>query len=198
MKTNKISKTFVILMILVSTLAFQSCITFSGILEENDVVYSSKRISYRHVSRDHNRKTPLIHLDQTFVKEIRNKDVTYSVYDILNLNSSSFKVEDKVFIIVGDKVFNVNIVNKELDFSKNIRENKSDLLTADSTKISVVTGYSEENVKITRFTYQLTNEMVSSIKRANQVTFRYYAGPSMMSVKLGKYDLKRIKKVLNK
>ncbi|MDR2084622.1 MAG: hypothetical protein LBP67_06480 [Bacteroidales bacterium] len=194
---NKINiKTIITLMVITIPFIFQSCIMSSRIIQESDVVYSTKRVSFRHTTKDRNRKTPLLYLDQTFVKEIKGNKETYRVYDALNLASRGFKLDDKVFLIADGEIFNINIENKEYEFSRRISENKSDVMTADSTTISVVTGFSEDNRKITRFSYKLTDDMVSKIRNSNQIIFRYYAGPSMISVKLRNNDLKKLKKLI--
>ncbi|MDL2227401.1 hypothetical protein LJC30_00745 [Odoribacter sp. OttesenSCG-928-L07] len=196
---KKIFNTKIGILLIILPLIFQSCITFTGIIEEEDIVYSTKRVFFKHTGKDHTWRSPLESLEQTFVKEIKgNKNATYKVYDVLTLNSKSFRLEDKIFMIVDKDVFNVTIDNKEYEITKDINTNTSNILTSDSTKVSVVTGYSEENRKITRFSYCLTDEMVAKLKKANKVTFRYYAGPSMISVKLNNNELKKLKKLINK
>ncbi len=81
----------------------------------------------------------------------------------------------------------------EYEYTKSITEDTENILTSDSTSVSIVTGYSENNNKITRFSYSLSDEIVSKLKYSNLVLFRYYAGPSMLTVKLKNRNLSKLK-----
>jgi len=194
--TKKITKIF---FVLISCFMMQNCILSNKIIEENDIVYSSKRIKWDCTYKDYNRRSPLLYLKQSIVKTISSKnEVSYNVYDVLFLTSSSFKLEDKIFIIIDNNVYTMIIKNKECENTKEITENRNEILTADSTKVSVVTGYSENNRKITRFSYKLSNDIVDKIKKSNQVLFRYYSGPNMLTVKLHKNKLNKLKQFIDK
>jgi hypothetical protein len=178
---------------------FSSCFSSSKIVMQNDIVYSTKRIELRYLCRDNNRRSPLLYLEQLIVKEIKSdNEKSIKVYDILALTSSSFKLEDKVFLIVDSDVYPMVIDIIEYENAKSITPNTENILAADSTTVSVVTGYSENNKKITRFSYKLSDEIISKIKTSNHVLFRYYAGPSMLTVKLKDKYLRKFKKLIDK
>lgn len=186
----------ILVWILVSSV-FQDCVGTNKIIEENDPVYSAKRISLKYICRDADRRSPLLYLEQSIVKEIQpNKKTTYNVYDILVLNSTSFKLENKVFLIVDNDVFPMTLTKVEYENSKTISENRSDVMTSDSTSVSVVTGYSENNRKITRFSYELSDKIINRIKTSSHVALQYYAGPSMLTVKLKDKNLKKLKELI--
>ena len=84
----------------------------------------------------------------------------------------------------------------ENENSKTISENRSDIMTSDSTKVSVVTGYSENNGKITRFSYELSDKIINRIKTSHHLALQYYAGPSMLTVKLKDKNLKKLKELI--
>lgn len=186
------------LFVLISIM-FIGCISTSRIIVQDDIVNSSKRLELRYLIRDFNKRFPLLYLEQQLVKEIKS-DNKYSikVYDILTLNSSSFKLEDKVFLIVDKSVYPMALDIIEYDNVKSITSNTKDILTSDSTKVSVVTGYTENNNKITKFSYKLSEELINKIKTSKQVSIRYYAGPSMLTVKLKDKNLRKIKKLIDK
>lgn len=186
------------LFVLISIM-FIGCISSSRIVVQDDIVNSSKRLELRYLIRDFNKRSPLLYLEQQLVKEIES-DNKYSikVYDILTLNSSSFKLEDKVFLIVDKSVYPMALDIIEYDNVKSITSNTKDILTSDSTKVSVVTGYTENNNKITKFSYKLSEELINKIKTSKQVSIRYYAGPSMLTVKLKDKNLRKIKKLIDK
>ena len=177
---------------------FSGCFSTGKIVVQNDIVYSTKRIELKYIIRDYDRRSPLLYLEQSIIKEIKNNnETTIKVYDILGLTSSGFKLEDKVFMIVDSNVYPMAIDIIDYEHAKSITANTQEILTSDSTKVSVLTGYSENNEKITRFSYKLSDEMISKIKNSNQVLFRYYAGPSMMTVKLKNTYLRKVKKIIN-
>ncbi len=85
----------------------------------------------------------------------------------------------------------------ELENVKTISENTTDIQTSDSTTVSVTTGYSENNRKITRFSYKIPISTIMEIKKANQISIRYYSGPSMITVKPKNLSIKKIKELID-
>jgi hypothetical protein len=90
------------------------------------------------------------------------------------------------------------IEGKEYENTKEIEEKKEDVMTSDSTSISVVTGYSENNRKITRFSYELPDHVIAKIKDADQVIFRYYSGPDMLTITLKGIKISKLKQLIDK
>lgn len=186
---------------LFALIMLQGCSYTNRITEVNDMVYSSKRIEWRTIYRDYNRKSPLLFVEQSVIKEIKNdKSLSYQVFDILNLSGSSFRVEDKVFVIVDNEVFPMLIENKEYDNVTNI-DDMEDIVTDDSSGISVVADFSElssTNRKIARFSYELTGEIIDKIYNSEQVAFQYYSGPDLLTVKLKNHKLKKFKCIIDR
>ena len=113
------------LIITVISLIFSSCVLTNKIIEENDIVYSTKRIELKYLCKDYNRKSPLLYLEQSIIKEIEaNKESSIKVFDILALTGSSFKLEYKVFLIVDNDVYPMVVDNKEYELSKTITANE--------------------------------------------------------------------------
>lgn len=176
----------------------QGCCSLNKIRSEEDIVNSSKRITWHNTYFGYNNFSPLDFLDQSIVKEIKaNKEITYKVYDVLTLNNKSFQVEDKVFVIIDSTVYSMKLDGKEYSNERNFTEDKKNIQTSDSTKISVTTEYSENNKKITRFSYELNSEIINKLKSAKQILFRYYSGPSIITVGLQKKKLDSLKKLLD-
>ena len=184
---------------LVLSLTLASCRIQERVIEENDIVYGSKRITLTLMYHNMDWRSPLYYMQQSIVKELRaNQQASYHIYDVLYLTNSSFKHEDKAFIIVDDEPFPVVIDHKELENTKELIPQKPDVMTSDSTTMSVITGYSENNQKITRFSYALPTEAILKIDQANHVSFRYYAGPSMITVTLQAGQLTKFKQLIHK
>jgi hypothetical protein len=185
-------------LLLIITLFF-GCHVTNQIYEFTDIVYSNQRYELKFIHKAQNRQSSLQYIQQNIIKTIdKNKDKTYTVYDALNMSSMSFSLENKVYIIADEEVFTMQLLSKETENTKSMSEDTEDVMTSDSTQITVVTGYSENNRKITRFSYHIPEAVILKILSANQVLFRYYAGPEMLTIKLSGNQLKQLKKLINK
>ena len=175
-----------------------SCSPYNKIYSEDDIVYSTKRFELKYDYKDRDRRTPIYFFTQSIVKEIDQiKNVSYRAYDVLFLTSSSFKLDEKVILIIDNKPYPMVIDEMELENVKSISENTTDIQTSDSTTVSVTTGYSENNRKITRFSYKIPISTIMEIKKSNQISIRYYSGPSMITVKPKNQSIKKIKELID-
>jgi len=180
------------------TFILTSCILTPKIYEKHDIVYSTKRFELQFNYPNHNERTPVINMQQSIIKEISKTETTYKVYDVLVLKSLSHKVEEKVFLIIDREVFPMKLESIEYENTKNLVEKTENIETSDSTSISVITGYSENNRKITRFSYKLPDEVIPKIQNAKKVYFRYYSGPDMLTMTLEMNKLNKLKQLINK
>lgn len=188
-----------ILLIAVILLMSTGCSLPQRIVSEKDVVNSSNRISYTYHVTDIKPRSPLIFREQTIVKEIMpDQQVKYKVYDYIALTRHSFDLEDDFFLIADDQVIKLQPDKKDFEISNSRVEDKKEILTSDSTKVTVVTGYTESSRKIARFSYTLTEDMVEQIKASRRVRYQYYAGPQMISMVVKRKDLKKIKRLIEK
>jgi hypothetical protein len=85
----------------------------------------------------------------------------------------------------------------ELENVRSISENTDNISTSDSTSVSVITGYSEDNRKITRFRYKIPSATMAKIKESDRFSLRYYSGPSMITVKPRNKSIRMIKQLIN-
>lgn len=174
-----------------------ACSTYNKIYTEDDIVYSTKRFELKYDYKNRSRRMPF-YFTQSIVKEVdKNNNVSYQAYDVISLTSSSFRVDEKAILIIDNKPYPMEIDKIELENVKTISENTTDIQTSDSTTVSVTTGYSENNKKITRFSYKIPVSTIMEIKKANQISFRYYSGPSMITVKPKKLSIKKIKELID-
>ncbi|HOG67624.1 MAG: hypothetical protein WBK40_09460 [Bacteroidales bacterium] len=187
-----------VMVIGVVCIMLSSCSTYNKIYSDDDIVYSTKRFELKYYCKDRDRRTPIYFFTQSIVKEVdQNNNVSYRAYDVLFLISPSFKLDEKVILIIDNKPYPMVIDKIELENVKTISENTTDIQTSDSTTVSVTTGYSENNKKITRFSYKIPVSTIMEIKKANQISFRYYSGPSMITVKPKKLSIKKIKELID-
>jgi len=178
---------------------FLACsVLYSRIDIQSDIVNSTKRIKLNITYlKTEEKRTPLFSLNQSILKEITaDKQVSYKVFDMLYLTSTSYKLEKNVYIIIDNEAFKMNIINEEYDNITSISENKSDVMLADSTKVSVVTGYSNNNYKVTKYSYFLNEDIIEKIKNSDSVFFRYYSGASMITLKLWGKNLIKLKNLI--
>jgi hypothetical protein len=187
-----------ILFIIMISFSFQGCSTSNRIFSENDIVNSAKRLELKYSIRDRDRRSPLLYFTQSIVKEINARnEISYTAYDVLSLSASSFTPDEKAIIITDNEVYTTVIDKMELDNIRNISENTTNILTSDSTNLSVVTGYSEKNRKIVRFSYKIPLSTISKIKDSDQFSLRYYCGPSMLTIKPKRKSIKKIKQLID-
>lgn len=180
-------------------LMLSGCSTYNRIYSENDIVYSTKRYELKYSYRDLNRRSPLQFFTQSIVKEIdRNNEVSYRAYDVLFLSNSSFRIEEKAILIIDDKPFPMVIDKMEFENTKSISENTASIQTVDSTTVSVVTGFTESYRKITRFSYKIPVSTAMEIRKADRLSIRYYAGPSMITIKPRKRSFNKIKELIDR
>jgi hypothetical protein len=173
------------------------CSTYNRIFSEEDIVYSTKRFELKYDCKDRDRRMPF-YFTQSIVKEVdQNNNVSYRAYDVLSLTSSSFKLDEKAVLIIDNKPYPMVIDRIELENVKTVSENSTDIQTLDSATVSVITGYSENNRKITRFSYKIPVSTMMEIKKASKIYFRYYSGPNMITVKPKKISIKKIKELID-
>ena len=174
-----------------------ACSTYNKIYTEDDIVYSTKRFELKYDYKNRSRRMPF-YFTQSIVKEVdKNNNVSYQAYDVISLTSSSFRVDEKAILIIDNKPYPMEIDKIELENVKTISESTTDIQTLDSTTVSVITGYSENNRKITRFSYKIPISTIMEIKKANQIYIRYYSGPNMITVKPKKLSIKKIKELID-
>jgi hypothetical protein len=133
----------------------------------------------------------LITVSQTILKEIFPSGSTvYTVYDIMYLKSFPFHVKDTVFYVVDKKVFACPIKNANPEKIRWERSKPSDVNpNIIDTKVTENENYKME--------YHLSDKLVESVKEAKNVSFQYYTGPDIITIKLSQADINRFKRLVN-
>ena len=184
--------------ILLIYLLLQGCSITNRIYTDNDVVKSTKRFELRYAFKDFDRRSPLFYFTQSLIKEINpENEVTYTAYDVLSLSSSSFKLDERAVFIIGNEVYPMSLERMELENARDISETTSDILTSDSTTVSVITGYSENDRKITRLSYRIPAATMEKIRSSDNLILRYYSGPSMITVKPRNKSIRKLKQLID-
>jgi len=197
---KRVKHTFTQTFVLILTLCtFQSCMLFRNILTEEDVVNSTKRVrtdfEYRYARE---RYSPLVSITQTIVKETKGDSVgPITFYERIRLNSNSFKLENKVYLLIDNVPYPGKVESVEYERVSNMEEKRKDVMTVDSTKISVVTGFDNHENNIYKLTYSIDEKLIEKIKEATKIQFRYYAGPDMITTAMNSFELKTLKLLIS-
>lgn len=187
-----------ILLTLVLISFLSGCGLFRNIWVENDVVRSSKRMradfAYQNTEE---RYSPLLNITQSVVKETGiDGSAKLTFYERIRLNANSFKLENKVYVLVDDLAFPGKIEALDFEREYKMEEKRKDLMTVDSSKISVVTGVNNHECNLYRLTYSIDNQAIERIKTCSKVRFRYYAGPDMITTGMYRFDLETFKMLI--
>lgn len=198
MMKNKRNLPFVLNWMLCSSFfLLQSCFsTQSRVITQNDYSNSSKRIEFNYFQTNLDWSNPLLYQRRYVVKEIKpENEINIMFYDVLALKYDSYKLSDQIFIAIDDKSYPIFPELVEYDLEKSINTTTEDIIKSDSTTETVITGFSEHLAKVTRFGYSLPNSIIKELIVAEKVIFQYYAGPRLLTIKVKKRHLRKIKKI---
>lgn len=196
--TMPLPNKFVSLLFLLMLFLLAGCSLGSRIYEKYDQVQAAKRYELDLNYRISDRRSPMLNIEQSIVKEVNAQGSNYTVYDVLVLSSMSYQVKNELYIIIDEEVFKPAVSSLEYENAREIQENTQEVIRADSSTVKVVTGYTENNKKITRFSYTLDKKVIERIRKANSVLFRYYAGPDMITIRLKGLKLNKVKSLIEK
>lgn len=161
---------------------------------------STKRIKKEtYYSRSVETPSPLYDANQTILKEIDSiSHTTYSAFDILSTNVRSTSLEQKVYIILD----NVDVISIDFDTYESGNQNitstkKEDVMLADSSTVSVVTNYSQQDVTNHKVSYTIPLEVIDKMRQANFIKFRYYLDANIITLQPKARDLNLIKELID-
>ncbi|MBX2969220.1 MAG: hypothetical protein KF803_07595 [Cyclobacteriaceae bacterium] len=197
MKAFKIASTTLFLLLLFAASCTSPSFT-QTIQTQYDNATGTKNFRWNHRLHEFRWRSPLVYIDQSFVKQLDGDEVAqYRLYDIVVLRANEFRLEDKMFMLLDEKPVALQPRTREDDVMVSRDVDRDDILTADSTKISVVTGYNENNYRVTRLEYALSPEVVSQILTAASIQFRYYSGSNIITVSFSPEKVLRLKELLS-
>lgn len=172
----------------------------SPIYIERDAATQARYVKLKIHLKDNRKYEPYYRQTLTFVKESTHKNtVSYVLYDAIKLLESSFDIDtEKMYLIVDNEVFPMTNSYEKQYNNRSIHKNTQEVMQADSTKISVVTGYDEVTKKVYQMTHSLSSEMIRCIENARIVILRYSAGPDLINSEIEGRDLKHLKQLITK
>lgn len=191
MKQFNHSKYAFILLIAFIPFLFSSCFFNKKTMwVEFDEIKDLKRINYVESSKPIERKSPIYSIENNYVKEIDpTGKATYSVYVTINKSKASFGIEDEFYIVADQHEIKKQIKNKESKDFERIKPRTRNILTADSTNLSVVTGYKRTSYSKEQFLITLSDEEIEKIKNCTRLKYRYYAGYRQATIDLDSNEL---------
>ncbi len=191
----------IILSILIATLFLSGCSIFklsSRIYNNYDPVHHATRY---HVDflflRSVEWRTPMNLLSKSFLKlsDKNSNKVSYTIYDQLNLKVSSGQIKDTVFIMVDGQIFPKKMESLALINRSGVNTSTEQVMTADSTMVDIVSGVESHTWKEASFHYNLSSLLAEKMKQAADIRFIYYVGPHIITVKLSRTQLNRLRKL---
>lgn len=132
------------------------------------------------------------------VKEIkRGQKPVFNWYDVLTLSAQSFDVDTKeMYLIVDDEVFLLKDSQVKRLGERNVNEKKEEIMKADSTKVSVVTGYDVVQKNVYQMNHTISADIMNRILEAEEVTLRYTVGPQFINSEIMSRNLENLKKLI--
>lgn len=188
----------IIICLLLTICTLQSCGLFSNVINEQDEVNGTSRnrseFEYR-TAREW--ASPLIRINQTILKETgATGKIKVRIFDRIQLQANSFSLEKRVYLIIDGKPYPAQVDDMEFEHLTNFQEKRKDVLTADSSKVSVVTGYDRSESNQYKLTYTINPETIEKIKTCEKLRFRYYTGPDMITTTMTRWELNLFIKLL--
>jgi len=185
---------------------FQSCLTNRLVFDEepeahyeDDDVKRSKRARLEMVhNNDEEPRTPFLDLKQTLlVEKNRGEPLTIRMYEVLNLSQEAFALEDSLYLIIDKRAHVVKMQGKAVNGLNSLETSTETVMKNDDSTVDVISGFSQTQINQYKFSYEIDNRLARRIASCRQLSFRYYAGPHMMTVKLSANELARLKRIVN-
>lgn len=159
-----------------------------------DVVRNSYRMTWEvHHRWARERGTPFISENAIWTKEeFPNGDITYRVYVELSLNYYALPLVDSVYVISGHTFFAVPLERRRSESIRVYDPEKKKILTGDSVKIEVLTGLNTYVKRVELFDYEISQEAMKEIDKAQELSFRYYINDMSITIPVTQSELDRL------
>lgn len=119
-------------------------------------------------------------LRQVISKEQGNNDVV--VYDHLRLAINSSELQMPIIWKIDSKIFTIEDATIEQRITREFVEENEDIMKADSTKVNVITGIDNYEVRNYNINYTLPREALKALQSCKTVHIQYQAGPQLIQV----------------
>jgi hypothetical protein len=170
----------------------------SRIIRQYDQIKKEKRFSLRmDFFRTKERYTTFYSLEKNFLKIIPSSGkAVIRVYDRLNLSPESYSLSDTLYLIADRQAFPIKMKAQKDQILHQTQTQNNEIMQADSTTVTVVSGIQEYEYKQEQFYYTLNSREIKALQQAKKVSFRYYTQAEMFTLHLTGGMLKKLKKLL--
>lgn len=187
------------LLLIVSVWSCSRAFQISDYNETQDKFRGVNRFTFEESLRPEEKRPSVSSVRNFYLNEV---DATgrsvVSLYIILIKNQLDFYTEDTCYIATDGQLMRKVIKTKETEHFTTISESTSNILKADSSTVSVIDSYSQNNYVQNRFKLEFTTEEIDLILQTNALSFRYYGGGKTSTFLVPGANLEKIKRVLKK
>jgi len=178
-------------------LTMSSC-AWNRIEIQHDKVKSLDRVKAQYnFFQTEERRSPMQCINQSILKQINTQNkATYTFYDAVNLNHSNYQLEDTIYLFIGKEVFPLPVSFQRNNAITSLTENTRTILTADSTRVPILTGLALNNKNLYHLSYEVPANVMQKILSEDEIMYRYYFGHEMVTARLKGMNLKKLKRVI--
>ena len=181
------------------------CIGFSscGFLLNNQRTYydefkNTKTYTLKQIVRPTKFGSEISNATLTYERIVSESSETLNLYFIVARSTGSFRIEKKGFLKVNDIKFEIYPETEGTEYNTNQETNISTTTIKDSTTVKTQynTDVKSYNWLTDKFIVRFTPEMTSSILKTDEITFRFYFGPTPATFIIKGANLKQVQKLL--
>ena len=156
--------------------AIVSCGTYNSIQTYQDEFKGTKKHILNHLVRPQERRSLVASATITYEKEmLSSKTDVYNMYFVFTRGTTSFDIDRKGFVKIGDNKFDVETKSMQTELKTGI--NDTSTTTSDSTGTHTISSSETVHWVNDKFKIGLTTEMVAAIAKNKEMTVRFYSGP---------------------
>ena len=156
--------------------AIVSCGTYNSIQTYQDEFKGTKKHILNHLVRPEERRSLVTSAIITYEKEmLSSKTDVYNMYFVFTRGTTSFDIDRKGFVKIGDSKFDVETKSMQTELKTGI--NDTSTTSTDSTGTHTISSSETVHWINDKFKIGLTTEMVAAIAKSKEMTVRFYSGP---------------------
>jgi len=156
---------------------------------------SSKKSTLELTSWPTEIQSPVLNANIIFERITYANDESVNIYFVISRSSSSFKMENKCYIMADGKRYELNIESEGPVYQTKLESSSSTVSVKDSTKVKT-----ESNSKLNTYNWyeeklviRITPDIKISLLKSSELQFRFYFGPKQGTFSFKGKSLKRVK-----
>lgn len=171
---------------------------YEKVQEFDDEFNNSKKIIARMHIKPQERRTEINYARIIFEREFSDQSEALTTYFVVSRSSSSFKTGQAGYLRIGNDNFRITPGSILSEQKSETESSVSAYIDNDGTSVSPgSTTDTDTRLWIEdKFRLTMTPEMITKIKTADVITFRFDFGPIPGTFKIKGLNLDRIKKIL--